>query len=186
MTASPRIRSGLIVISASALVVSAGLYAYLYHDTLALTEHAIAARASVQAEAERQKVSKDILALASSTAAARARLGTLFVPADDAVAFIQSVESVGSASGATVAISAISASLPDGAKPGTIGTITAHVSVSGSWSGVMRALELLEDLPYRSSVEKVSLATSIPAGDRGSQGVRAWTASVDLSASTLK
>ena len=186
MTSSPRIKTGLILISFAALLVSGALYAYLYHDTLALTEHAIGARASVADAAERQKQSRDILALAASTAASRARLSGLFVPSDDAVAFIQSIESIGAASGANVALSAIAASPLDTAKPGTIGTISAHVTASGSWSNVMRAVELLEALPYHSSVDKMALSASIPAGDRSGRAPRAWVASIDLSASTIK
>ncbi len=175
---------GLLLISAGALVVAICAYAYMYNDTISHTEHAIAARSAVSDEVRREQQSKDILTLASSTAASREAVKHFFVPTDDAVTFIQAVESIGSASGASLSIQSIAA-VPSGpTKPGTIGTITAHITMSGSWTTIMKALELFENLPYRSSIDRLSLSTSV-APDRAGQAVHSWSAGFDITAPTL-
>lgn len=172
----------MLVISLGALIFAAGVYMYLYHDTLMSSDHAVVARSSVAQEGQREKQSKDILALASSTAPARARLASFFVPADDAVAFIQAMESVGASSGASVSIASIAQGSTDGKG---IGSLTAHIVISGSWTEVMKAVELFEVLPYKASIDHLTLDTSIGAGDRASSA-RSWQATFDIIASTLK
>ena len=109
----------------------------------------------------------------------------MFVPADDAVAFIQAMESVGPASSATVAISSINETAADQSKKGSIGSVTAHITVDGSWADVMNAIELFEVLPYKISIDRLTLNTSISAGDRAPTAGHSWQAAFDITASTL-
>ncbi len=183
MKNSHPLRIGMLLASVAALIVSIGLYAYLYHDTLVLADHVILAQNSVADERQRQDQSKSILALASSTDASRTRLSSFFIPADDAVAFIQALESTGASSGATVSIASIAESDPEAGK--NIGTLNAHITMNGSWSTVMNAIELFEVLPYKIKISHLTLDTSIGAGDRVA-AARTWQSSFDISASTLK
>jgi len=166
------------------LIASAGLYTYLYYETGVLTERDVTARGVVAAEQADQVEGKDLQVLYDSTAADRARLPGLFVPADDAVVFIQSIESISAQSGATVSILSISKNSNAAAPAGTIGTITAHISVNGSWTNVMRTLTLFETLPYRSAVNHITMTVSTLSGGKGGGGPT-WQLSFDIAASTL-
>jgi hypothetical protein len=119
-----------------------------------------------------------------STAGARARLPGLFVPAGNAVAFIEALESIGPASGAAVSISSINADPLDGAAPGRPGIISADVTAQGSWAAVMRALVLSESLPYQDTIDHVALT-----GERSAPGAAAskaaWQISYHISALLL-
>jgi hypothetical protein len=118
------------------------------------------------------------------TASSRTKLAEFFVPAQKAIIFIKTVESISSSSGATVSIASISADSLETAEPGTVGKITAHVEAGGSWTDVMRTLAMFEALPYESSVDHVSLNTSIIQGERPPAS-RRWQMSLDVSASML-
>ncbi|MDB5238764.1 MAG: hypothetical protein JWO00_99 [Candidatus Parcubacteria bacterium] len=179
------IRYGMLLVSLGALVLSIGLYAYFYHDTLTLTSRAVAARDAAAGEGDRENQGKAIKALASTTADSRARLATLFVPADDAVSFIQDMESIGRTSGATVSIASIGENSTASAAKGSVGSINAHITVAGPWSSVMNAVELFEVLPYKIRIDRLILNTSIEAADRSKPAARSWQASFDISAATI-
>lgn len=168
------------------LFVATAVYAYLYYSSGTLTQQAIAARDAVVEEERGVKDERSIRLLSQTTAEMRSRLPGYFVPLDDAVVFIQDIEAVGSRSGATVAISSI-AEEPDadsGAAPGTIGTIEASVSATGSWTAVMKALELFEALPYHASVDQAALDTSVLTGEKAA-GRHDWRMTLRITAATL-
>jgi len=170
-----------IIPSALALVAAVALYAYLYGMVGASADRARLAEDIIGTEQGAQKQSKGLQDEYASTAAARARLPGLFVSAGNAVAFIEALESIGTASGASVSISSISADPLDGAAPGTTGNISADVTAQGSWAEVMRALVLSESLPYQDAIDHIALAggRSNAAGDASKA---AWQISYHISA----
>jgi len=175
----------VLIASIAAFAVATGMYAYLYHDTLVLTDHAIVAMNAAADEAVRERQSKDIKNLADSSSESRAKLASLFVPEDDAVAFIQSMESIGNASGADISISSISEAQADSTKKMVTGSVMADIKVKGSWSEVMKSIELFELLPYRVKIDRLAMDVAVPAGDRVSTS-KVWQASFNISAPTLK
>ena len=92
----------------------------------------------------------------SSTALARALLQTYLIPDSSTVSFIEEIEGVAKQSAASVSIASISADDLTSAPVGTIGHIQAHISVNGSWSEAMRALHIIEDMPYSLTIDNVS------------------------------
>jgi hypothetical protein len=58
------------------------------------------------------------------------------------------------------------------------------VSVSGSWTDVIRTLRLFETLPYRSAINHIALTTSTLANSK-TPGTTQWQLSFDVAASTL-
>jgi hypothetical protein len=93
----------------------------------------------------------------SSTALSRALLQSYLIQDSNTVSFIEQVEGVAKQSGASVSIASISADDLTMATAGTIGHIQAHISAQGSWSNVMRALHIIEDLPYSLTIDNVSV-----------------------------
>jgi hypothetical protein len=179
-----KIHFGLLAMAFAALVVSIGLYWYLYHDTLSLTDHTLTARTAAATEVQREKEGLAIKRLASTTETSRPKIVAMFVPADDAVSFIQAMESVGASSGATVSISALSESSPSSAKAVT-GSVSARVSINGSWQNVMNALQQFEVLPYSIKINNLNLNVSTAASNDKAGAPKAWEASFDISAATL-
>ncbi len=172
-----------VIPSLLALAAAVALYAYLYQQVGVSTNRARLAEDIIGTEQGAQSQSKDIQSEYQSTAAARARLPGLFVPAGNAVAFIEALESIGPASGASVSISSISADPLDGAAPGATGNISADVSAQGSWAEVMKALVLSESLPYQDVIDHVALTgqkTSATASSKAS-----WQISYHISALQL-
>ena len=170
-----------IIPSALALVAAAVLYAYLYGMVGASADRARLAEDIIGTEQGAQSQSKSLQDEYASTADARSRLPGLFVPAGDAVAFIEALESIGPASGATVSISSINADPLDGAAPGTTGIISADVTAQGSWAAVERALVLSESLPYQNTIDHVSLIGGHPSSGAAASK-DAWQISYRISA----
>lgn len=184
MKSTSRIRIILYIFSIAILLALVGAYAYIYRETNDHVNRAIAAKGDLSSEERSQADRKDLIGISDATAAARAKLSEYFISADSAVDFIQEVESIGPASGTKIVISSIVADAADKANPGKIGRVAARVAVTGSWSAVMKALELFETLPYLSTVNQVSLSTSVITGEKVSSA-RVWQLSLEVSASTL-
>jgi len=173
-----------IIPSALALIAAVALYAYLYSLVGVSVDRARLAEDIIGTEQSAQSQSKDLGSEYASTAAARARLPGLFVPAGNAVAFIETLESIGPSSGAQVSISSIQADSLDGAAPGTTGAVSASVTARGSWATVMRALVLSESLPYQNAIDHVALVGGqSPSGTAASKD--SWQISYRISAFLL-
>ncbi len=169
----------ILSIAISATVVA--LYAYIVHATAASVRQANLARDIVLAEKSDQSESATLSGIASSTAPLRARLASFFVPADDVVAFITVLESIGPQSGSAVSIASIDADSLAGRPAGTIGAVRAHIDVHGGWSSVMRALALAERMPYAVSIDHVQLDSSSAGPANG----RSWSLSFDIQADMI-
>lgn len=162
----------LAILSVAAIAVSIGAYVFMYRTAMQSAVSAAAARASVAAAKDAEREAEEQGSIYQKTAAARASLPSFLVNDNNALAFIQKVESVGKESGAAVSIS----SLSSGAAPGSSKqAVSAIVSMNGSWQAVMRAIGLVESLPYALSVRSVNLNSS-PAAV-----APAWSASISLS-----
>jgi hypothetical protein len=169
------------MLAVAVTAVVAALYAYMFYATSASVRQSNAARDIVRAEGTDQSQAKSISELAASTAASRARLASLFVPADNIVVFITALESLGPQSGSTVSLATIDADSLAGAPAGTIGAIRAHINASGSWASVMRVLSLAERMPYAVSIDHVRL----DASSLDSTAHSAWSLSLDIQAAMI-
>ena len=177
----------MLVMACAVTVFVIAVYAYMYHEvgrSIAAGQEAQAAVVSGRADKAR---AQEFMGAYRSSASDLARLPGFFVPSDDAVAFIEAVEGLGTETGATDTISAIQANDLDGSAPGTEGAVSAHVSVSGSWSEDMRVLELAELLPYQTTVSGTRLDTGSSAGGAkgSSSSGHVWNLSFDIKAATL-
>ena len=155
----------LIVPALLALLAVAALYLRLYQQIGSSAAQARLAEDIIQTEQNEQDQAKNIQGVYQSSASERAELPGLFVPSADEVAFIEALESIGPASGATVSIASIKADPLDNAAPGTTGKIETDVTAHGSWDDVMKSLVMAESLPYQNTVDDVVLtnggATSV-------------------------
>ena len=172
----PAFRNSMFLVALIVLGASVAIYAYLYTPTGALVSSALAERGKLQDSEQLHIQGLQIVALEASTSASRAEIRSYFVPADNAVAVIQSIESIGKSSGAVVSISSINSSDPDSSTH--IGHVAADVSISGSWTSVTRAFALFEALPYDRTMNGLTLHAE---GDKDGT----WQASFRISVATL-
>jgi hypothetical protein len=153
----------------------------MFYATLASVSKADIASDVVQTEETNQSLARSMAVLASSTAASRASLESLFVPSDEVVMFIKTLESIGSRSGSVVSIASIDSDPLTDKPVGTIGAVRAHVDIHGPWTSVMRALSLTERLPFDVSIDHVQLDVSSTA----LKANRVWNLSFDIQAAMI-
>ncbi|MBP6858510.1 MAG: hypothetical protein KBC33_01610 [Candidatus Pacebacteria bacterium] len=169
--------TALFIIACSTVLVVFGVYGYMRHRITASLERVIQGRHLV-AEHTISEQKQDALAeLYSASTEDRHAAKKLFVPEDSTIAFIESIESIGPSSGSTVELSAIEADAP-GESSG-VGRIRVHVEAVGSWSTVMRAVMLAENLSYGVSVSNLRIDAS---GGSSAKDRLGWKASFVIEA----
>lgn len=178
------IRNVILSVSIIALILAIGSYIYMYRGTFNLVEKTTIARSVMGSSEVTRLQEKEILNLSRKTEESRKRMNDVFVPSQNAVNFIKAIESIGDNSGATVVISSIKSSAPDTTVGSVkIGKVTANVNVTGSWTNVMRSLELFESLPYISEISRISLTS---AGGVSTKDVeQKWQLAFDISVSSI-
>ena len=173
----------LLVFALLTVATVGGIYAYMRHIISASIGQAVLAQDAIASQESDKSSVEDTITLYNDTAADRARLSGLFIPADQPLAFIEAVESLGALSSSTLAVSAISADSLEDAPYGAIGTAKAHIDGQGSWPSVMRALMLAEDMPYDTHIGDVRL-DAVGFGDPGAK-VPEWHIAFDVSISLI-
>lgn len=164
-----KIHFGHYILVCAALLTSvvAGLgYYMLYQQAVLQAKSSSQAMQAVGLEAERKQQEAQLLKLYTDTELDRAKLASSFVQEDKIVDFIEEVESIGSFTGTTLELSALAKEE---------GKISAHIDIKGSWAGVMRALSMVENLPYGVSVKDIRL----------NSGEKAWNLTLDFSVLSL-
>ncbi len=171
----------LLILAIAVTLVVGALYGYMYHATSISITRAGLARDIVITEQNDQTQAKKLSVIAADSAFDRAQLPNFFIPSDDLVSFITSLESLGPQSGTTISLTGIDSDPLTNAEQGTIGRARAHVDGSGTWGSIMRLLLLSEKLPYAATISHVRLSSGAP--DEKKQVM--WTISFDLQAAVL-
>ncbi|MCL5781791.1 MAG: hypothetical protein M1459_00280 [Patescibacteria group bacterium] len=154
---NPRTRITLLIFSIVLMIASVGAYLYMRYTASSSLERTIEAKNIVSNEEARVAREKGVRQIYSSTQNDRDRVRNYFLAEGDAVPFIESLEKIGSATGASVAIGAISADNTSKLPAGSFSNIRAHVDAIGSWNAVMRTLELAEVMPFASNLSNIRL-----------------------------
>jgi hypothetical protein len=147
-----------IALITALVILMVSLIGFFYIDGQVRNETAEATITLGKVAKEQTAVSEEqsVASAFSSTALSRALIQTYLIPDSNTVSFIEEVEGVAKQSGASVSIASISADDLTSAAVGTIGHIQAHISINGSWSQAMRALHIIEDMPYALTIDNVS------------------------------
>jgi len=147
-----------IALSIAFVVLVASLGAFLYIDGQVHNETKETTATFDKVAKEQTAITKEqsVASVFSSTALARALIQTYLIPDNNTVYFIEEIEGVAKQSGTNVSIASISADDLTSASAGTIGRIQAHISINGPWTGAMRALHIIEDMPYALTIDNVS------------------------------
>jgi hypothetical protein len=150
----PQSHNPFLILAVAVTLLVGALYAYLYWQVNVSVVKAVAARDIAHTQADLKAREKDMVRLYESTAAERQQLGGYFIPSDATVQFIEAVESIGPISGSVLELSSINADDLKNTKPGTRGTVQAHVEASGPWMAVYKTLLFAERLPYKVTIAR--------------------------------
>jgi hypothetical protein len=177
-----RAHTSLLVLAITVLLVVIAVNFYMRQKVSVSVDHAVLARDIVLAEQQNVANEEGLSQIYKSTADARSRLRSLFIPSDKAVALIEALEGIGTQTGATISLASIAADNLDASAPGSVGSVNVQMSVRGSWPAAMRTLKLVETLPYPISIGTVSLASS----GAGPSSKREWQISFGIKAPIIK
>ncbi|GEM_PF-531854 len=183
----------LLYIAIITVAVVALVYGYIFYKTGLLIQDSAQARQAVVSATVSKSHEQAFMQMYQSTADSWAKLPALFVQPDKFVSFIEAVEYLGTESGTTVTIASVN--VDDGthtatnsdnsldnlknAAAGTLGSVSAHVGAQGSWTAVMRTLQLAEVMPFNVTISNVQLDVDTSGGKTAA---RSWHLSFDVKA----
>lgn len=154
----------LLIMSILAFIVSATAYFIMYKNIVRQGSITSKAHAELQYQNEMKKHEEDLVKLYNNSEKDRQNINSIIISEDKIVDFIEAVESIGKQSGVEITISSINKENKDSKdtklKNFNIGnTITARIDAKGSFSSIMKALVLLENMPYQVYLNNILLTT---------------------------
>ncbi len=177
----------VLILSLLTLLMSAALYGYLYISFM----HLKGAAEELKVKTAESKSTYDELAKIKDnlkdTLGTEDRLRSLFVAPDAVVDFIQLLESVMKTAGVTGGVQDVTEAT--NAELDLAGKKELHLSlvVTGSWNGVLKLESLLEKIPYKSTINSVSMKYGSSDKSAGSwQETVMMTVLVDKSPEDIK
>ncbi len=170
----------LLILAITVTIFVASIYGYLYYKITVSGQKISEAQYVIESAKLAKEREKSFLDRYTSTAPKWASLQDFFVHSDKVVDFIEVIESLSSQSKSTVTISSIDADNLDNAAVGKEGLIRVKINAKGSWVSVMRALSLVEVLPYKMSINNVRL--NVVNNDSGNtkDAQKTWELNFDL------
>ena len=153
-------------------VVGYGYY-FVYSKTVIQAEHYISANNEVLNEDKKRNNEQEIMKVFNSSKDSRVKIMSFFVHEDKVVEFIEMMEKVGTDSNTNLELSSI---LNEDDK------VKVKINTKGSWSGIMKALLLIENLPLSIHINNVALNVSDVSAKEGST----WSLTLDIEALSIK
>lgn len=175
---TPNRHKYLLYIAIVITLVVGAVYVYMYREISLSRLQTEAVKQQLQANEQKLRNNEAFLKTYESTANDWKSLNDFFVKSDHFVDYIETLEALGPKTGSSVSISNIDDHKIDLSTPGKIGTMTARVNASGSWSSVMRVLALAENMPYKTSVKDVRL-------QMGDKSKKEWDLDFEINAFVL-
>lgn len=164
----------LLIVAFAAIALTAVCYAVLYRAIESQSIFAQETLKALAAEDQKKQQAGDSASIYVKTADERARLDAAVLSQEKAVGFITAVEKIGTDTGTQLELSAISDEPIAG--EGNLGYFKGHISAKGSWADVMRALSLIENMPYGISFDNVHVVAA----------AKTWELALDIRALTVE
>lgn len=163
----------LILFAIISIFASSFAYYFIYNKTLELAHSYVRDMGDVNSEGDKHQKEQELVRVYESTKESRLKISTFLIHEDKIVNFIETVENIGDSSNTKTEISSIN---------NGDGVVKAKVTSSGSWSGVMTALSLIENLPFSVVIKNVRLSAMSGLDKKGS----GWELSLDIEAVSIK
>jgi len=162
--------------------VVAGVYLYMYKTVQISIKKSVEAKQAVFLAEKNKGNEQEYLLTFAKIEGDWNKLQSYFVSTEKIVEFIENVENFRNVTGATTTLSGLDADKLDPSKPGSTGVLRARVNAEGSWSMVMKTLELAEALPYKMSMKDLRLTKiNSAANGSGAAGSSHWEIGFDIS-----
>lgn len=169
----------LVFFALCSVVAASFGYVLIYKQTAAQAGHSATALLDVENETKQKQHEQELIGIHEETKTEREKLSSFFIAEDSAVDFIERIEKIGTDSQTDLELSSITSDESH---------IRAKVGVSGTWSGVMNALMLMENMPLSIVLSDVRLDTSgdLESKDKKAPKGHMWHLSLSIEALTKK
>lgn len=94
------------------------------------------------------------------TSAERTNLNLCFVNNDEVVDFIKSVELISKLAGVSIEMKSVGTENSEVIRGVNVETLVVEVVIEGSWDGTFKFLSLIENIPYNTTIDRVSINKS--------------------------
>jgi len=169
-----------LIFAVAVTIFVALIYAYLYYKITISGQKISDIQSVIESAKLAKEREKSVLDRYTSTASKWASLQNLFVHSNKVVDFIETIESLSDQSKSIVTISSIDADNLDNAVVSKEGSIRVKINAKGSWISVMRALSLVEVLPYKLTINNVRLNTTNNESESAKANQKIWDLNFDL------
>ncbi|MDB5259727.1 MAG: hypothetical protein JWO73_935 [Candidatus Taylorbacteria bacterium] len=147
-------------VSLITLLALVGVYWNVYQSIDGQTVRTANVLKEVAKEKYRREHEEAVVKMLKDVEADREKILGYFIHGDQAVDFIEKLESLGNSTGTTLIVSSINADDLSDSPSGTVGKLRAHMSSIGSWPAMMKILLLAEQLPYSVAISNLRLEAS--------------------------
>ncbi|MEI6304456.1 MAG: hypothetical protein WCP09_00335 [Candidatus Taylorbacteria bacterium] len=168
----------LLTLSITVTILVASIFSYMKFAITSMTQDTVNARAESGSLIAMQNEAAKIKNLNDNVENSWNQLYQEFIQPDASISFIESLESLGSASGSTIAISSIDNMASAEGDLAVNGYMSARVSAQGSWSSVFKTLMLAENMAYKVFIDGVRFDAIGPADGKSST---MWSLGFNLS-----
>ena len=173
MKISPQSRT-LLVAAVLFTFAAFSAYGFLWLGIKNANERASLFGNEIEIAARGEQELKATKTLVSDTKPLREKLDGYFVSADGAVAFFESLETLGAVAGVSVSLESVSVEpLPDSILAEAVRVV---IRAEGTFAAALRFLALVEVAPYAGQIEQFSFAVSAPEG----KGANLWRADITI------
>jgi|GEM_PF-2798846 len=171
---------GISLIAATlAFVVAGGIFFYFYRTIGSVNAHIGELTAQVTQNSKKEEQLRSLKALFADTASQRGAVDTYFIGQDGVVPFLERLETLGKETGVDLEVSSVSVEKSD-APQAVLEKVPLTLSIAGSFTAVMRFINLLEKIPIPGELTLARL-------DRAESGKTfIWKASITGSFSKIK
>lgn len=156
----------LIILAIGAFILSILVYVFVYRTVISQAKKSAELSLKVSQDSERKKHEEDLQSIYDNTSSDREKIKSFLISQDKVVNFIEEIEKIGKDTDTDLSISSINAEDLSAKAEGETGYLTAIIETKGKWQNVMRAFELIENIPYSTSLNNVRLEAGkvIPSG----------------------
>lgn len=163
----------LIILSIATIILVILSYIFMYNKTTEQARNYIDTVKKVEDENSRKQSEQDLIKMHDETESDRSKIHSFIIQEDKVVDFIETIEKIGDNSDTKIELSAI-------AKDDM--SIKAKVTATGSWSNIMTALMLIENIPLSVSLNDIRLYST----ETSAKGVKTWNLGLDIQVLTTK
>lgn len=139
----------------------------------------------IEAKTAENLEERSLRSILTNTQDDRERIDSYVLSDDKVVEFLETIESLGPMSSTKVVTSSVNIDESNKAHSSTTGFLNMQINVRGSWENVMHFISLIENLPYKITIKKVSATVITPDAETDIK-LPEWQTNLEISVLKLK